>query len=86
MIKLENSMKDRSPIAVALLPIITFGIYMLYWEVKTKGEMNANGAEIPSAWLIIIPLVNIWWFWKYCEGVEKVTNGKMNGALAFVLM
>ncbi len=79
-------MKQRSPIAVFLLPFITFGIYSLVWMVKTKGEMNTKGAEIPTAWLIIVPLVNIWWMWKYSEGVEKVTNAKMSGVLAFILL
>lgn len=79
-------MKHRSPIAVFLLPFVTFGIYAIYWEVKTKGEMNALGAEIPTAWLIIVPFVNIWWMWKYCEGVEKVTAGKLSGVLSFVLL
>jgi len=79
-------MKQRSPIAVFLLPFITFGIYSLVWMVKTKGEMNSKGATIPTAWLIIIPFVNIWWMWEYCVGVEKVTNEKMNGAIAFLLL
>ena len=52
-------MKKRNPIAVLLLPFITFGIYAIVWMVKTKGEMVAKGAEIPTAWLIIIPLVNL---------------------------
>lgn len=79
-------MKKRNPLAVVLLTIITFGIYGIVWEVKTKLEMNKLGAEIPTAWLIIIPIVNIWWLWKYSEGVEKVTNGKTSGVLAFVLL
>lgn len=78
-------MKKRNPIAVFLLPFVTFGIYGIYWAVVTKGEMNKLGATIPTAWLLIVPLVNIWWLWKYCEGVEKVTGGKLNGVLAFVL-
>jgi hypothetical protein len=78
-------MKNRSVLAVVLLPFITFGIYSLYWHVSTKGELNAKGAEIPTAWLIIIPFVNIWWMWKYYEGAEKVTNGKVSGVLMFVL-
>ncbi len=79
-------MKQRSPIAVFLLPFITLGIYSLYWMVKTKVEMNENGAEIPTAWLIIIPFVNIWWMWKYSEGVEIVTKEKLSGVLAFILL
>ncbi len=79
-------MKQRSPIAVFLLPFITFGIYSLYWMVKTKGEMNEKGSKIPTAWLIIVPFVNIWWMWKYGEGVGEVTNEKMSGVIAFILM
>lgn len=79
-------MKHRSVAAVLLLPFVTFGIYSLYWMVSTKGEMKELGADIPTAWLIIVPFVNIWWLWKYSEGVEKVTNGKISGVLAFILM
>jgi hypothetical protein len=79
-------MKNRNPIAVALLPFVTFGIYSLYWYVVTKGEMNTLGAKIPTAWLLIIPFANIWWVWKYSEGVEQITGAKLNGMLTFVLL
>ena len=79
-------MKHRNPIAVFFLSLITFGIYALVWQVKTKGEMNKLGAKIPSAWLLIIPFVNIYWLWKYCEGIDKVTNSKLSGVMAFVLL
>lgn len=79
-------MKNRSPIAVFFLSLITIGIYAIVWQVKTKGEMNKLGATIPTAWLLIVPFVNIWWMWKYCEGVEKVTGGKLSGVLAFILL
>ncbi|MFI5270841.1 MAG: DUF4234 domain-containing protein [Candidatus Saccharimonadales bacterium] len=79
-------MKNRSPIAVFLLTFITFGIYGIVWYVKTKGEMNKLGADIPTAWLLIIPIVNYYWLWKYSEGVEKVTKGKISGILSFVML
>lgn len=79
-------MKNRSPAAVFFLPLITFGIYGLVWEVKTKNEMNKLGADIPTAWLIIIPLVNIWWLWKYSEGVGKVTKDQLSAVIAFLLL
>jgi hypothetical protein len=79
-------MKHRNPLAVFLLPFVTFGIYGIYWMVKTKGEMNSQGATIPTAWLIIVPIVNIYWLWKYSEGVDHVTAGKMSGILAFILL
>lgn len=79
-------MKNRNPFVVILLTMITFGIYGIVWEVKTKNEINRLGASIPTAWLIIVPIANIWWLWKYCEGVEKTTSGNTSGVLAFVLL
>jgi hypothetical protein len=79
-------MKHRNPLGVIFFSIITFGIYAIVWNVKTKNEMNKLGAEIPTAWLIIIPIVNIYWVWKYSKGVEHVTGGKTSGVLAFVLL
>ncbi|MFC1860030.1 DUF4234 domain-containing protein [Chloroflexota bacterium] len=55
-------MQHREPVMVFLLSVITFGLYSLFWLVATKDQMNAKGAQIPTAWLIIIPLVNIWWY------------------------
>lgn len=79
-------MKRRSPILVLVLSIITFGIYALVWYVITKGEMNRRGARIPTALLIIIPLVNIYWMWKFCEGVGHVTKERMSGPVAFLMV
>ncbi len=79
-------MKRRSPILVLVLSIITFGIYALVWYVITKGEMNRRGARIPTALLIIVPLVNIYWLWKFCEGVGHVTKERMSGPVAFILL
>jgi hypothetical protein len=79
-------MKHRNPAAVFFLSLITFGIYALVWHVKTKGELNRLGAHIPTAWLLIVPLANLYWIWKYCEGVEQVTNGQISTVLALILL
>jgi len=78
-------MKNRSVAAVVLLPLVTFGIYTLYWFVSTKGELNEKGATIPTAWLLIIPIVNIFWYYKYFEGAEQVTGGKVNSIMLFLV-
>ena len=78
-------MRNRNIVLVLILSFITFYIYWIYWLVSTKNEMNRMGCQIPTAWLIIIPFVNIWWHWKYAEGVEQVTRGEMSGAVAFLL-
>ncbi len=79
-------MENRSLGKVFLLTLVTLGLYGIYWEVKTKGEMNARGATIPTAWLILVPIVNIWWMWKYCEGVEHVTGGKLSTVISFLVL
>ena len=80
-------MKQRSPIAVLLLPFVTLGIYSWYWAVKTKGEMNNQGESIPTAWIWLIPFVGmIWWCWEYSKAVENVTHEKLSGVLAFILV
>ncbi len=79
-------MQHRNAFLVFFLPLITFGIYGIYWYVVTKREMNARGAGIPTAWLIIIPIVNIYWLVRYSQGVDMVTNKEMNTAVAFILL
>jgi len=78
-------MKNRSVAMVVILTIVTLGIYALVWHVKTKGEMVSMGADIPTAWLLIVPIASIYWYWKWCQGVEKVTNGKLSAPVAFLL-
>jgi len=58
----------REPLLVLLLSIVTFGIYHVWWLVKTRREINACGANIPSPWLMIIPIVSLFFFAKYTEG------------------
>lgn len=79
-------MKYREIWKAIALTIITFGIYGIVWQVKVKGEMNELGAEIPTAWWLIVPIGNIWWLWKYSQGVEKVTKGKYSAGLSFALL
>lgn len=80
-------MKKRSPIAVFCFGFITVIFYSWYWSVKTKGEMNKMGEKIPTAFIWLIPIVgSIWWTWKYSEGVEHVTNEKLSGVLAFIVL
>jgi len=68
------------------LTVITFGIYGIVWQVKVKGEMNSSGAEIPTAWWLIVPIANIWWLWKYSEGVDQITKGKYSAGVSFLLL
>ncbi len=79
-------MTRKSIVSLLLLTLVTFGIYGIVWLVRTKNEMKAQGADIPSGWLIIIPIVSIYWVWKYSGGVELVTGGKTSQVIAFILL
>lgn len=82
---LITTIKKRNPAFVIVISIITFGIYALYWIVKTKGEMNSLGAEIPTAWLIIVPIANIYFMYKYCEGYSNYVKKDNNAILWFLI-
>ena len=79
-------MKNRSIGLMILYTFLTFGIYGIYWYVSTKTEMVELGADIPTAWLLIVPIANIYWIWKWAGGVEHVTKGKMSQVIAFILV
>lgn len=78
-------MVQRKVLNVFLLTIVTLGIYQIVWFVKTKGELNARGAQIPTAWLWIVPIANFYWLWKYFEAAEQATNGQSSAILNFLL-
>ena len=77
----------RSPAAPLLLPFVTFGIYSLVWLVKTKNEINLVApSRIPTAWLIILPIVSWWWLWKLAVGVEETGGFSRVGAFCLLLL
>jgi hypothetical protein len=75
----------RNIVMVYILGFITLGIYFIYWLVQTKEEMNSLGANIPTAWLIIIPIANIYWAWKYFEAFSQYVKKDDNAILWFIL-
>jgi hypothetical protein len=81
-----SDMTRRSVISVLILSLVTFGIYSLFWLVATKEELKKQGAVIPTAWLLIIPIANLYWMWKYSEGVEHVSRGRLVAPISFILL
>jgi len=76
--------KERNILLVYILGFVTLGIYFLYWMYKTKNELNELGANIPSFILYFIPIVNIYWLYRYTEGWAYVTK-KDNEILYFIV-
>ena len=52
-------MRKRNSYFVAVMYLITFGIYRLYWLIVTRSEMVRKGAKIPSIFLILAPLLGL---------------------------
>ena len=79
-------LKHRSLISVTLLTILTLGIYQIYWYFITKTEMNViNGKDykVPFFLWFFIPIINIWWFWRFAKAIEKSTKGNVGRWVAF---
>jgi ABC-type transport system involved in cytochrome c biogenesis permease subunit len=77
--------KYRNIFLVYLFSIITLGIYAIYWAVSTKNEINSKGASIPTGWLLIVPIANLYWIYKYCEGFAEKIKKDGNTLLWFIL-
>lgn len=77
--------KNRNIFLVYLFSFITLGIYAVYWMVSTKNEINSRGAKIPTGWLLIVPIANIYWVYKYCEGFAVNIKKDDNTLLWFIV-
>jgi hypothetical protein len=77
--------KKRNVFLVYLFMIITFGIYGIYWYASTRREMNELGAKVPHWILMIVPIANLYWGYKYCEAFANVVKKDKNAVLWFVL-
>jgi hypothetical protein len=75
----------RNILLVYLFSIITFGIYAIYWMISTKDDINSLGAKIPTGWLIIIPIANLYWIYRYCEGFSQYVKKDNNTLLWFIV-
>jgi Domain of unknown function (DUF4234) len=86
----EHEVKVRNPWAVALLPIITLGIYHLVWWYKINKELKAYGeakgydlgqnptnsvlALVPGFLIIVPPLVSYWRGTQRVQGASKISG------------
>lgn len=80
--------KHRSLLGVFLLNCVTLTLYQIYWFFITKTEMNVVNSrqyKIPFFLWFFIPIINIWWFYRYCKAVEAITKGQLNKWVAFFL-
>ena len=76
--------KERSILRVYILGFLTLGIYFIYWMYETEKELNELGSNIPSFILYFIPIVNIYWLYRYTKGWAYVT--KKDDAIVYFIL
>lgn len=77
--------KHRNILLVYIYSIITLGIYAIYWMILTKDDINSLGAKIPTGWLLIIPIANLYWIYRYCEGFSEYVKKDNNTLMWFIV-
>ncbi len=66
------SFTKRDLLQTILLTIVTFGFYSIYWSVVTKRELNRAGGNVPNAFLIVVPFVNLYFWYRYAQAYTKI--------------
>jgi hypothetical protein len=91
---LENPMeqvpKYRNMFVQVVLFFITCGIYGIYWFYQTASELKQIARDpnaSPALWtlLTIIPLVNLYAFYRYSELFDSATGEKLPWWAVFLL-
>lgn len=82
----KPTLKHRSAGGVFWIGVITLGIYAIVWYAKTRGEMKANGAQILSTWMIIVPIGGWVYLWQLSRGIEQVTGASKGANFALLLL
>lgn len=80
----KRKIARRGVLFVILASIVTLGIYVIYWSVITRRDIVSRGGDIPTAWLIIIPFANIYFFYKYSKAAAQLFKKPGDWGVYFV--
>jgi hypothetical protein len=65
------------------LTFFTGWLFPIAWVVRTRGELMKNGhGDLPPAWHMIVPILQIVFWWKMANALEAAT--KVNKILIFL--
>ncbi len=87
---MNSHIKHRNMVIQVLLAIITLGIYTIYWfHVTLKETQTANGDKERRVWpwtiLSIVPIANLFAWWRYSEEYAQFVSQKYPGIAIFIL-
>lgn len=78
---------DASIMLFCLALLIVGIVYVYYWLISTARVLRRSTNDgVPNALLLIVPLANLWWMWRYSQAAETYTQGKQQSALIFILI
>ena len=82
--------KNRNPLVVLLLVLVTCGFYGLFWLYATSGELHDKGklemSPVLLLLLALIPFVNLYAFWKYCAAIGSLSEESFNPIVLFIIL
>lgn len=82
----EEKLKNITWIRLIILSVITFGIYIVYWFVLLKRTLVERGeTDLPTSWLFIIPIANLYIMWRVYQSLEKLSDGKLNALMLMLI-
>lgn len=62
-------------------------VYTLYWLVSTARVLRRETTlTIPNSFLVVVPIANYWWMWRYSQATEVYLKEKQQSALIFLLI
>lgn len=67
-----TSFTQRSLLKTTLLTFCTFGLYDLYYLIITRKELNHAGGDVPSAWLLLVPFLNLYFVYRYAQSYAAI--------------
>lgn len=79
------NIQRRDLFKMALLTLVTFGFYYIYWTFKTKDMLVSFGGDIPTAILSLLPFINIYFWYKYSLAFAKYV-GKTDKYLKYFVL
>ena len=81
--------RQRNILGQFIVYILTLGLYGIYWYYSTLEEMTRYRGERAESllWTIgtIIPIINLFAWWKHASTVDKLTTGKYPTFLMWLL-
>lgn len=77
--------QQRNIFKIIILSLLTFGIYYVYWLVQTKNELHELDDRIPTAWLLIIPIANWYFYYTYIRAYAQYIKKNQRATISYYL-